>query len=257
MIQCFSQPSYTISNFNFRELLSSAERSKLAYTISDNDPLCISSTDQDCQAVFWRSRDRLYLTFRGTTSKKDIITDLDIRRLCIKDKIKVHTGFFKQFVSVEKLIRECLDRNKDATELFIAGHSLGGALSYIAAAHFGEMYPDFKVVCHTFGSPRVGNKAFVDWFNKNVHEHIRVINKHDPVPMIPQSHVWIHPSESCIQISKNGQCKEIKKDIPWYKRLFTLATQINIDDHNLDIYIDTLIELENERGLMSIMSGEV
>ena len=207
--------------------------------------MCISSKEQDCQAVFWRNKDRLYLTFRGTTSKKDIITDLDIRRICIKEKIKVHTGFFKQFVSVEKNIKECLDRNKDATELYICGHSLGGALSYIAAAYFGEMYPDFKIVCHTFGSPRVGNKAFVDWFNKNVYEHIRVINNKDPVPMIPQNHVWIHCTDSCIQLNE-GQFKVVQKDTPWYKRLFNLVTNINIDDHNLDIYIHKLRELENE-----------
>lgn len=248
MIHCFSSPSpQTYLSHNFKELLSSAERSKIAYTISDTDPLCISSSEQDCQAVFWRSKDSLYLTFRGTTSKKDILTDLDIRRHTIKEKIKVHTGFFKQFVSVEKKIRECLDRNKDATDLYICGHSLGGALSYIAAAHFGEMYPDFKIICHTFGSPRVGNRHFVEWFNKNVYEHIRVINNKDPVPMIPQSHVWSHVTESCIQIDKNGQCKEVPKDIPWYKRLFTLATHINVDEHNLDIYIDILRELYGRR----------
>lgn len=251
MIQCFTSaaPSYQISSFNFKELLNSAERSKMAYTISDSDPLCISSKEQDCQAVFWRSNDKLYLTFRGTTSKKDIMTDLDIRRVCIKEKIKIHNGFFKQFVSVEKTIRECLDRNKDATELYICGHSLGGALSYIAAAHFGELYPDFKVTCHTFGSPRVGNKHFVEWFNKNVHEHVRVMNKQDPVPMIPQSHIWFHVTDSCVQLNDEiGEFKSVQRDTPWYKRLFTLVTDFDVSDHDLDIYIDRLKEIDG-RGM--------
>lgn len=247
MIQCFSSVPYQLTTLNFKELLISAERSKMAYTINDNDPLCISSKEQDCQAVFWRTKEKLYLTFRGTTSKKDILTDLDIRRTCIKDKIKVHTGFFKQFTSVEQTIRDCLDRNKDATELYICGHSLGGALGYIAAAHFGEMYPDFKIICHTFGSPRVGNKAFADWFNKNVHEHIRVVNKQDPVPMIPQAHIWTHCTHSCLELKNElGQFKTIDVDTPWYKRLFKLVTDMDIEDHNLDIYIERIKSINQE-----------
>jgi triacylglycerol lipase len=59
---------------------------------------------------------------------------------------------------------------------YYCGHSLGGALSTIAALTFGAMYPDARHVCITFGSPRVGDTVFTDLFHKHVDESVRCVN---------------------------------------------------------------------------------
>ena len=40
---------------------------------------------------------------------------------------------------------------------------------------------------YNYGSPRVGNKDFVERFNKNVPEAFRVVNDADVVARVPRS----------------------------------------------------------------------
>lgn len=53
-------------------------------------------------------------------------------------------------------------------ELVITGHSLGGALSTLAAFDFNNL--GIKTNLITFGSPRVGNEKFAKELNKRLVE---------------------------------------------------------------------------------------
>jgi len=78
------------------------------------------------------------------------------------------------------------DTVKESNKTFYyMGHSLGGALSTVAALIFGAMFPDARHVCITFGSPRVGDAKFVQLFHHHVDESVRSVNQEDPVPMVP------------------------------------------------------------------------
>lgn len=62
-----------------------------------------------------------------------------------------------------------------------AGHSLGGALANLAAydicKHAQEAgWQHVKVLCYTFGAPRVGNHAFATDYNGMVPDTWSVIN---------------------------------------------------------------------------------
>ncbi|RNC44267.1 lipase, partial [Trypanosoma cruzi] len=89
--------------------------------------------------------------------------------------------------------------------ILITGHSLGGAMATLAAANFMSQNSLFtsalKVLLYTFGQPRVGNEAFVNWllasFCRGGHESYRVTHKRDVVPHVPPMFVgYLHlPNE--------------------------------------------------------------
>jgi len=127
------------------------------------------------------------LAFRGTEKDKhDIITDLDARFYKTADG-QAHKGFAKAFESIEDALREAITKLREAepeTQLFITGHSLGGAVA-TAATHVLEK--EFLIsACYTFGSPRVGTAEWSDSVKTPLY---RVVNGADAVPMVPASGV--------------------------------------------------------------------
>jgi pimeloyl-ACP methyl ester carboxylesterase len=230
-----------------KSVYESALRSKYAYMEPDEihksipDAEFISSEEEDTQVYFWRGDDNtVYITFRGTSSLKDAMIDLNLSRYRIKNKIKVHEGFYTQFKSVELELTKRLLKSDDATKIVFAGHSLGGALAQIAAAYYGEIFDFSYVACHTFGSPRVGNSHFVEWFEKNVDENVRVVNKRDPIPMVPTLHYWKHTMNRQFVLCPDGTIREPQDDVPWYKRLYKLASGSKVHDHDCDLYLKNL-----------------
>lgn len=74
------------------------------------------------------------------------------------------------------------------------GHSLGGALATIAAAHIAVTNPQYRAVAadytqrplqtYTFAAPRVGDAALNTYFANTLgYGAVQVKNLQDPVPM--------------------------------------------------------------------------
>eukprot|EP01083_Nonionella_stella_P271510 920060_1 len=81
-------------------------------------------------------------------------------------------------------------------QIFITGHSLGGALAAIFTL---DLYADYynngapldktKMKIYTYGQPRVGNDGFAVLMNELLdYEYYRVVHSKDPVPVLPP---WI------------------------------------------------------------------
>jgi predicted lipase len=238
-------------------------------------PYLISSckdSGQDAQCYFWGdvASYTLYLTFRGTSSQQDMFADADITPRRLRDKkvkgIAVHNGFYNQFKSVtdeiEAVINVCRQEAFEAdctrqVKLVIAGHSLGGALAQITAAHYTERFPSMVIVCHTIGSPRVGNAAFVKWLSQGVKEYIRVANKNDPVPMMPQFPIWTHAVNKCIVINDDCTSCSPSRDVPWYSRICRAIADIDfaapIQDHSCEEYLRRLQVLHSSQALIDLV----
>ena len=124
---------------------------------------------------FIAKKDEVYfLVFRGTEKDGlDIISDLNAK-LQPGDSGEQHTGFKKAFESVKEEIKKNIPEN---TEVFVTGHSLGGALATFA---FEDLKMRNSVRCYTFGAPSVG----VNEINYNSKEDkiYRFINHGDIVP---------------------------------------------------------------------------
>jgi len=68
-------------------------------------------------------------------------------------------------------------------QVVAVGYSLGGAVATIAAAHLRVAGIPTNIV--SFGSPRVGNKAFVNFVNAQAGTNYRVTHYNDPIPRFP------------------------------------------------------------------------
>lgn len=132
---------------------------------------------EGAQAYLLRG-DHYVLSFRGTQATKinDIIAD--VRFLKHKEPTggRVHIGFKTELDKLWSSIEE--EIQKIDQKLYVTGHSLGAAMATIAA---GRLQDKAKLLV-TFGSPRVGNRSFIE--NVNV-DHFRVQNDNDDVTKVP------------------------------------------------------------------------
>ncbi len=152
------------------------------------------------------------LAVAGTESEKDVSVDLrwgkvpyggtnrqefetySQRKDVTGESPLVHKGFHQYVQAMLAFEEEGADlkpeqhrllerlRNEPGTELFLVGHSLGGAAATLLAARLldmGVLQGELKVI--TFGAPAVGNAAFAEK-EKNAIRLQRFINKGDPVP---------------------------------------------------------------------------
>ena len=93
---------------------------------------------------------------------------------------KVHRGFLSAFAEVSDDLDEIVSTKTPDQSLWLTGHSLGGALAVIAAAHI-ELF-HVQGIC-TFGCPRVGNEAFANALPNE--QHARYTFRDDWVPSLP------------------------------------------------------------------------
>lgn len=71
-----------------------------------------------------------------------------------------------------------------SAQVFVTGHSLGGAMASIAATDLA-IKKIVTPVLYTFGQPRTGDSTFAQLTAKNVPRSYRVVNANDPVPHLP------------------------------------------------------------------------
>lgn len=223
-------------------------------------PIFYSDTKTGASGFSMLKDKTLYFVFRGTNDLQDAIIDLDLIRAPFFDDlkqthIKVHGGFKKQFEGLkDQVVRTVVRYIKQVEKIHFVGHSLGGALATLFAGHVSRYYRgyidgflrDVKVSCHTFGSPRVGNKHFVRWFKENVNDCARITNVRDPVAQMPLSGYFEHVSDAkCIM--EDMTIKDIP-DTKWYWRIlnFRLKCCNPVLAHTCDQYIERLTKVYME-----------
>jgi hypothetical protein len=138
------------------------------------------------------------LVFRGTEPDElsDLQADVDFRHVPFQGGM-VHSGFLTSLNSILPKINAVLNEQEKygSYELFIGGHSLGGALatvqtmSFLAKKQTGGFSNIHLNSTYTFGSPRVGDKSFVTKLHQLLKEQnsgmVRFRNHKDPVVLLP------------------------------------------------------------------------
>lgn len=129
--------------------------------------------------VVWNDEE-IVLCFRGTEPSEisDILADLNAWPDRAQAGGRVHNGFQNELEKLWKDIVDILEINKDK-ELYITGHSLGGAMATVAASRL----KDEVEALYTYGSPRVGTRKFVKSFSNVL--HYRHVNNNDIVTGVP------------------------------------------------------------------------
>jgi pimeloyl-ACP methyl ester carboxylesterase len=123
------------------------------------------------------------LAFRGSdpVTLPNWVTDVVVKLVERADYHgRVHHGFSAALKhtwdKVERLIESTNER-----PLFLTGHSMGGALAVLAACRLAKLGRP-PVATYTFGSPRVGDRAFCAGYRLPTY---RVVNGLDLVPEMP------------------------------------------------------------------------
>ncbi|GAM27497.1 hypothetical protein SAMD00019534_106730 [Acytostelium subglobosum LB1] len=102
---------------------------------------------------------------------------------------KVHMGFYEDWLSLRSQVQAAMISSfkqcSSCNSIVVTGHSLGGAIATHAMAEVMGWFPDVPSWSYTFGSPRVGNVAFAEWYNSIQPDNYRVVNQHDIVPHVP------------------------------------------------------------------------
>lgn len=142
----------------------------------------IEFLDIDGAQAYLLANDTLVtLVFRGTEpgEPSDLIADAKTWKSKSKVAGRVHDGFYDEIEKLWKSIEDFIYKHK-SKECTITGHSLGAAMATICAARLQDEFSNISL--YTFGSPRVGNKEFV---NSIKIKHHRWVNNNDAVTRVP------------------------------------------------------------------------
>ena len=208
-----------------------------------NNSIFISDKETDCQCYIKILNKDVFITFRGTTTIEDWKHNIDVKTVNLFKDLKVHKGFYEQYMSVRGRIYSFIP-NILNNNIYISGHSLGGALAYVCAVDIHSTSKNKNIKVFTIGSPRPGNNVFVDYFNKNIKESIRYKNKGDLITKLPLKSEFKHV-HSAVCLNNGILVKDKMLKIFVIRLADTLcACMSNIsslkDKHSVDLYIDNI-----------------
>lgn len=240
----------------------------------------VHESDIDAECFTVHRNNKLYIAFRGTESIRDCLSDaniirvpMDLPELTDDQRPEVHWGFLRQFRSLQKHIDADIadylqadeynkseglkeKENSNKKELIVTGHSLGAAQATLASLQFKMSYPETKVSCYTFGSPRVGDETFVSLFENHVDHYERVVNEEDPVTLVPFSWRFSH-LPNIAYLDAMGELQENITENRWwsfFKDLWSYFINGNenpFGDHSCEHYLcklESINDLEKEAG---------
>lgn len=143
-----------------------------------------TSTAEGTQMMIAEFATHSAIVFRGTEvsisrpleAYRDIKTDLMFRKTDFHG-LSIHRGFVRAYMGVLDDVRGFAHETKKP--IYIAGHSLGGALAKLAAIEI----PRAKInAVYTFGAPRIGTSRIDDAIGAPLYQ---VIHAADLVPRLP------------------------------------------------------------------------
>ncbi|KAL4061893.1 Alpha/Beta hydrolase protein [Scleroderma yunnanense] len=190
------------ANSGFKPVASGGDGSSVQYWYVGYDP----------------SLSTVIVAHQGTDPSKilPLVTDADIMLTTldptlfpgISSGIEVHSGFkdAQAATATDILAAVQTAMSKYGTSsVTIIGHSLGAAISLLDSVYLLLHLPggtSFNTITH--GLPRVGNQAFANYVDANLHL-IHINNREDPIPICPgMSLGFVHPAGE-VHIEDSGE----------------------------------------------------
>ena len=141
--------------------------------------------DGDAEAwVFVTSDDAIIVSCRGTEPTKfaDIAADLKTIPVRHPRNGMVHSGFYEYANLVyDEIYAQVKKMRKKKENVFVVGHSLGGAMAVLVAEQLAADGIPVKEL-RTFGQPRVGTREFLKLID---FPYYRYRNNNDLVTVVP------------------------------------------------------------------------
>lgn len=179
-----AQASYCLHSDSQWDCATCDDSNKLDYIIDEHNEIVLQGYNSDTHSLF--------VSFRGSANIPNWIDNIQINKISpYSDKdVQVEAGFYKAYNYVKPDIINNLQKlsvKYGTSDLFITGHSLGAAMATILAYDILTLYYKYNIsYLITFGSPRVGNLAFVENFRTYSVDSYRITHYYDIVPHVPE-----------------------------------------------------------------------
>jgi len=155
----------------------------------------------------------------------------------------VNKEFTATFSSIKNVIIELFKSRETPANFEWVGHGAGGAIATLGA-FWTSQWPAFSTKLYTFGSPRVGDKRFVDLLNDKVTECHRVVGEGDLIPGIPlidNQGQWYKHVKGKMAVHEGGKVV-IVSTTPFYERVKVFKRKIETK-----LFGDGLPEMRNSK----------
>ncbi|MCR9198499.1 MAG: lipase family protein [Planctomycetaceae bacterium] len=204
--------------------------------------------------MFWNETDCV-VACRGTEPHEwnDIKADANAVSVLTETFGRVHKGFNQEVDDLWPMLEDALEANEKP--LWFTGHSLGGAMATICAGRcYLSEIPSMPKSLYTYGSPRVGDKRFVNFIDL---DHSRWVNNNDLVTRVPPAWLGYRHSGTEWYLNRHGRIKSVNGWTRTLDRLRGFASgllKFQVDhfaDHSIDRYIDYIkaaVEESSEAG---------
>lgn len=192
----------------------------------------------------------IIIVCRGTEVKEwnDIKADLSINRTHSRAGIGlVHRGFRTYTDKIWEPVKNHILDNPNK-KLWLTGHSLGAAMATLMARRFvNSQYVQRNVeALFTFGSPRVGDRIYIDQFNTKLTHH-RWVNDGDIVTKVPFAPFYYHCGTMHHISAKGKVTTNYDRKISWGRVLSLLLPHGlfkliigDAKDHSSETYVKQL-----------------
>jgi triacylglycerol lipase len=211
------------------------------------------------QAYRFRNDSDCVIACRGTEPNEwnDIKADANARSTLAETAGKVHRGFKREVDDLWPMVETALVDNSH--DLWFCGHSLGGAMATISAGRcYLSHIPSNPLGLFTYGSPRVGDKRYINYVKL---DHFRFVNNNDIVTRVPPPFLGYRHCGSEVYIDRKGQFAKLglimKRRDRWrgFIRSLKLWKIDHFTDHSIHRYIDAILgELKKDEE--GISNGE-
>jgi len=192
----------------------------------------------------------IFIAIRGTKYLYDWMANFGIDKFQHPSGAKFHGGFFRAISScfdpITRELTKLLGNHAVIPPIYVAGHSLGGAMAAIfnavwrlrvsgewlngrsIAEHFAS-----PTACYTFGMPRYGDATAVSLMKSPFHFY----NEDDIVPTVPPTILGFETCFSEYRLDgrslENSKSREIEKFGQW---MISLASGRKISEHSMELY---------------------
>lgn len=131
------------------------------------------------------------IVIRGTSSIGEWLNNMNYLQIAFHphnpEYGSVHNGFRDIYKGIRGLYRQMVEEIAPNKDLYLIGHSLGGAVTQIAALDIALTYPERAdhMQVYTYAAPRTGDPIFVSVYDRVVETSYRIVNVCDVVPYVP------------------------------------------------------------------------